>query len=555
MRFVKYVSPDGTKPQVRLDLEGLPVPANVARLSSDVLEKCFLFHIDTYETLTGKKNKNTTAYNQKVLLEKNWLKVFGTVHTFLDTLPQEEVADIADFMLTCNADIRFTFSNDDIDTVTKEVIQMENRLADRLATLDQKWDLANQILVYTRENIRIKLSQNIGERPQDSKEMTFQYEEIVELTAIAILCKMLTPLFGNYIFFYSRRFEGNTDSKESHAVTILRDVIHRNFEVVMDKLYNYITKILKNVEKHVSQSYTAVHAGWSFQLIVQAVYNNALVKKFVAANFVDKNLESSDDDSNSNLMIYISTCVRQSATSHYRSPDQKTTVTKISSPDDRANVSDDDGNVSILELESKTSTRTADYPILVKAAALEAIDRFITIHELELDEIEQASNFYEFNHVALTPVNEYLLGIVFGGYLCGAKSIECLDGAILAKLIPLMQAFFIQQGYYSLVELVSLNICKGEKTPNNADNRLRVLWNSNQVYQNCDHKFTYCVGDLRWDTGLKSIIDSLSSTIYAHNTAPVFLNKLGLPNRNGSVYYSEENIPVDVCTLIDQLYS
>ena len=532
MKFVKRIDEITKKPYVFLDLEGMKLDDASAGIDQKTLDFLCSFHIETYKILKGKES------------DLNWETVFGTVHAFLGTMTSEEQQKFAAMIIYMHWRILNTLCTDanlDPKEYNELAVAVEKDLSQRLATFDAEVNLINRLIAFTQDNIPIQSFAGVGERPQDTPSMTFHRKDVVELTAVALLCKMMTPIFGVFIDLYKKKVDSSY--KELHCVAILKGILANRCAALIEKLINFIHGIVKPSLSHIGM--THICNGYTIMLIVDVIYSQMLTKRFIGVNFYE---------TNSNLITYVTSCARSAANTQFGNGAFKRSVTEIDSPDERASDSDD-GNMSGLEVESRVSSKPADYPIIIKAAAAELIKRFVPEHDLDEEEILQAQQFYEINHIALTPVNEYLLGILFGSYLCGAKSIDSLDGITLAKIVPIMQTWLLQQGYYELVVVSSIQATGRLKNMlSGNDTQLKSLWNSSFEYKNCANKFTYCVDKLRWDTGLKNLVDNLVAEEYMVNLAPVFWDKLQQANRNGEIYANTNKLPQEICGLILQMY-
>ena len=526
MRFVRKVVEGTQKSFIYLDIGNMTLPGS-GHLSKENIDRLLTFPADTFKLLK----------QQPVAVQ--WDVVFGTVHKFLDTLTETEQQKFVILLLVMHQNILQVLGAE--NTPDTEVVTLETKLSKLLAQFERETKLMPRLVDFAQENIPLQSFSGAGERPQDSPEMTFHRPDVIRLTAVALLCKMMTPIFGVFIYQYKNQIESS--HKEMHCVAILKDTLYTSCYDIMEKVNNFISRIIKSAASEIA--ITHIYNGYTLSTIISTIYSQILTKRLIGVDFYK---------TSTNLVTYITSCARYAINSQFRANAFKNAVKEIRVSKDYG-ADYDEGNVSSLEVESVSSVKPADYLILIKAAARELLRSFPAEHELNLDLIKKAQEFYELNHVSLTPANEYLLGIVFGGELCGAKSIACLDGYTLAQLVPLMQAYLYQQGYYSLIPLVSLQQTGMTKSiPPGEDVMLKSMWSSSYEYKNCDSSYTYCVNALRWDTGLKALVDNITSELYKINLAPVFTKLLGWENLNGEAYVGSEKIPKEICALIKQLY-
>ena len=522
MRFEKRVDDVG-KAYVYLNFEGIELPD--VKVDIEPL-KCF--RIETYAVLKA----NSADFE--------WNVVFSLVHKFLDTLTTEEKQKFASMIIYMHYEIMHKLGGDQ-PLVGETMTQLETTLSRLLAEFDLQVNLLNRLVEFTETQIPIQLFSGVGERAQDTAEMTFYRDDVVRLTAVFLLCKMVAPILGIFIENCKKRMDNAY--KEIHCVAILKDILANRSQPLIDKLQNFISRIIKPMLNKVKL--THIYNGFTFSVILQQIYAAMMTRRSIAVDL---------EKPNGNLITYVTSCARAAAQTQFSSTGFKTAVAEIISPKDQA--SDDEGNVSTLEAESKSSTKTSDFGLIVKAAVQQLRKRFVVEHNLDQDLINAATAYYDLNHVAITPCNSYLLGTLFDTYICGAKSVEMLDGTDLNILIPIMQVYFLQQGYFELIHAVSVNPTGVPKTfLTGSDTQLRSSWNTSFEYRNCDSRLIYGVNDLRWDTGLKDIVETFTTEVFNYNTAPAIWEALGIESRNREAYSAPDGLARTICGLISTIIS
>lgn len=517
IRFEKKLSEYG-RGVVHMSLKDITLPVEY-----DVDPLCN-FQIDTYAVLKPKSS------------DFSWNAVFGPVHSFLDTLNEKDQTAFAMMIIVMHYKILQTLGTDaPIDGAL--ITQLETDLSRMLADFDQQTHCFDKLLDFTESHIPIQSFAGVGERAQDSVEMTFYRDDVVKLTAVTILCKMLTVIFGTFIESCKKRMDNSY--KEIHCVAILKHILENNCRALIEKFLYFISRIAKPMLTRVNL--THLYNGFTFNMIIQQIYAFSFTRRAVAVDLFKPE---------GNLVTYFTSCIRASAQTQFSSSGFKTNVAEIKSPNDKPS-SEDDGNVSNLETESRASSKTADFQVLIKAALIQLTTRFPEEYDLDQELIEKLHAYYEFNHIALTPMNHYVLGIVFGNYLGGAKSVEMLDGVSLNKILPVLQAYLYQQGYLDLLHVVSA-VPTGQVKAfvTGSDTQLRATWNSSFEYRNVDQMFPIFVSDFRWDSGLKNIQEELTTMNYLYNTGPALWEKLGDEIKNGEVLVTPESVCRSICSLI-----
>ena len=178
MKFEKKIDSSTGKALIYLNLEGL----KLKNLQFDY-EPLLYFKVETYDALRASKT------------EKSWNDVFGVVHDFLNTLSKEHQSKFATLIIFMHYKI------DSIIGPTHEIkgsdlINLESDLSLLIAQFVSETKLAEKLIAFVTKNIHVKIGENVGERPQDTEEMTFYYSDAIALTGLVLLCKMLTPVFG-----------------------------------------------------------------------------------------------------------------------------------------------------------------------------------------------------------------------------------------------------------------------------------------------------------------------------------------------------------------------
>lgn len=518
MKFTKAI--ENGKTCVHVDMEGANIPGVVG------YEHLTNFRIDTYAVL---KNPSRA----------NWEVVFDITNKFIATLTPDEQIEFAKFLFVSHYNI-LNKSALVPELVGSELLELESELSRDLAELNRKLCLLPRLVRFTEQNIAIPSFNGVGERAQDSAEMTFYRDDVIKLTAVVLLCKMLTPVFG--VFIESCKKKMDNLYKEMHCVAILKDIFAGEFRPLIDKTKNYIANIAKPLLSKIS--ITHVWNGFTSGVINNQVYANIFVRRFIAVDLFKQN---------GNLLVYITSCVRAALQTQFAPSGFKTAVGEITINNEQSSFTGEEGNISTLEAESSDSAYPLDFGPIVNMAVRRTIETFAFEHELPQDVLERAFAFYDVSHISLNLLSHHLMCILFGNALCGAKSIEMLDGKDVNRMVPILQLYLIKQGYFDLVHLVTARTNGSQKTfLTGTDNTLRSVWNSSYEYRNCSAKFPIEVNGLTWDTCLHAIVDEFTTTIYTYNTAPAVWDMLGQELINSSQIQASESMARSICSFILQ---
>lgn len=553
MKFVQTTT-ENKKTAVFLDLEGAVIPGVTDRLDPEVLTVLSTFSLDGYSR--GKSGPTSVIEFDASLTDaerrnyQKWVMMFGAPCKFLATLSKEDSVVLADTMLSIHyqlldmaADIQNTPDKKTVDP--NKLLELETKLSEKLGKMDTSIHLFQKLVAFVKTDIPIQEQNNVGERPQDSKDMTFYYPHVVELTAVAVLCKLLSPIFSVFLTMLKN---SNLDNrlKEWHCYTILKEILSHKSEELTNKLNLFIDRNINQFLKRQTNSrdgLTSTYNGYTKSVVVQTAIASLMVRKFVS---VDLFLDSG------NLMKYVTSCIRSTAKngSNVRSGEAAQPFElKINQS------AGDDGNISVFEVESRSSTKTAYQPIFIRNAVKETYNRFIFAHELDEKAVMEATAYYELHHPVTSPILQYLLGIMFGSELCGAKSIETLHSSSLTYLIPLMQVFFIQQSYHDLVHLVSAVPTNGHKlSSTGSESRLKSSWNTSEAFREVSTTWQVECNGVTWYSGLETAVNDLLERVYLNNTAPVIYDLMGQPVNNGTNLVVPETMSQTACQLILDMY-
>ena len=550
MRYVKVVDESKT-PYVKIDLEGLELPSDV----TDKLdpEEYLLFHIPTYKAVKAAQPQS------------EWDKVFKIPEQFLKTLGDDDLKQLAMCYIYCHfiilskarsqLKIDARMSDAEINTIKNHnsniVHDLETELSKTIAQLDAATDLYNKIHDFVaNDNVPINVATNVGERPQDSEEMTFRYPDLVDLTAIAILCKILAPIVGTFI-----RVCGDMDIsnsfKEVHAITIFRDIIANRCQYITDKLENFLSRTIDSSMRADNRNavLTNLYNGFTTEMAKQSVFASMFTRKFITVDLAN---------TESNLMTYVNTCAKGIVSKNPNSKKEggKITVNERKSPDEFEE-GNEDGNCSVLETESTASKTTADFEIIMSFAVKETVKRYLTTYNYDVNIFNAARHYYlTMSHLSLNINNGYLLSTLFGKDLCGGKSIEVLKVTDLAELIPIAQLYCYNNGFRDIVHLLSI-VPTGElkATPTGNEMQLKAGWKNNISYRNCENKFDFKLWEtLKWDTSLEKLINDLTSRVFLYNTAPAICELMGEEPQNGKSYNPPPTLSVTICDFIYHLF-
>ncbi len=493
---------------------------NVFAELADVIEPFKVFKVETYNVLK-KGNKNY-----------NWDHVFGSINHFFTLITDDEKRAIAETIISIHYDIvsKMKLGSD----LSQNLVDLTGSFSAMIDHLDREIDLCGKLEKYVDEYIPVPDFKNVGNRPQDTTPMTFKKEHVSVLTVFSLISKLFCPILGVFIEHCKKQLDSSL--KDLHCVNILSDLLERRYPQIIHKLKNYIMNISKPDVK--AKMKYVVH-GYTLELATQKNYANILVKKLVGVYLFREN---------GNLMTYITTSIREcNRTPPFTASSNKCAIEELASPSETSS-SSEEGNKSTLECGSRSSDKTVDFPILIKAAANDLIKKIVAEEELNEDILADYINYYKMNLFPFTPMNMYLLANTFSAQLGGAKSIYYLNMDNYIQLISILQMLFIKRGYYDLVSLISLKVANESKDiQTQADGVLKSAWNTSHTYKNCKNYFDISISNVDFDSQLKLIVDSLINNNYLVNMPYAIYESCDWPVINGKIYAYPENIIKIIC--------
>lgn len=527
MKFVRVDNGTSSSCTIRLDLEDMRLELKSSTgevIPEDKIALLLDFPSSTFKNI----NKPDPIA---------WNNIFSLPEKFFATLTEQERIKLATLYATCNGAMMVVLNEPTVSSDT--LLALEAKLSSYIADLDRQIDLVPKLIKFAEANITFPNMNGVGERPQDSHEMTFYRDDTLLLNTLSILGKVLMPIFTT--FMDKCRMHLRNDLKEVHCATLLKDIIHNRLSAIAAKLVGYVVGLSKSNTTNLTP--TQIYVGSTPLNVIEKSYASLLVKKLVSVDITKK----------SNIAIYLSTCIRSNNSNSNKS--SKGSALNMFTPNDDAPGSlmgGDDGNTSILEAEAMVSSKTDDCDIIIAEAVKHVRSQFTLDYDLDMDDLEKLENYYRVNHITTTKFNTYMCSLVFGDYILGAKSTELLTNDALISLVSLLQLYLLAQGepYSDLVHLLTAVPTETYKARmSGVDVQVRASYMNTYEYRNCCERYNLIFDNLDWSTGLRGFIDELTSRVYTTNTAPLIYEKLNMESLNGSSIETPLSVGKALCAL------
>ena len=477
-----------------------------------------------------------------------------------DMTPEEQLA-IATFFAHANYCIKDTLGKfNDIPVGQRgSVVDFSRQLGEQYLELIKSSGLIDKFRDYTKSSVRMQDTSAFGTRPQDTRELTFDEEEMRDTMIIACLCKLAAPIFGEIISNLPEqaREDGKKKlpkDKEGKCVAFITAAIADQFPLILDKLQNYIHHIVMSLTSK-NQDSAAIFCGFTPNTRTSIIMSSLFVR-----NFVSCDLEKNE----SNIIRYTDTMVRtlvqtQDSSAH------KSQVRTRKAPGSMM-ATDDSNNADQMEVDSLVSLGTMDGPILVKCA----IDDIVTGHRRDLDitraDFQKCLDYFAEHPICQTPLNMFAVTAVFGREIGGGRGIEMVDSLSYTKLVAMLQLMAFGMGHIQfgnfLTATKSVEV-KLQLTLEEENFKRQATTLSH--YRACREQFSkasIAIGDQIWDKQMANMLDDLAYNIYHINTPDYILEMvpegstepIGTMFNNGDVLVPTVDVTEQLCAMV-QVYS
>ena len=400
--------------------------------------------------------------------------------------------------------------------------------------------------------------ENAGSRPQDSKELTFSDHEIMIIATLAVLCKILCPVFSLLISLLSQNLA--TRLQDLHCCSILTGIINAHNEETDPTMdIKSVTEKLKHYSEHLvtqlcrNDISSNVVAGYDVHSLAYSIYCKLLTHKLITISLTTSSTSTKNSNIMSFIVVFVRGCTKQEISS-----------TKIKQPtllrEDRE-VESDDGNTARLETDSMVSKTTSDVVSLVTTFAKLAVERAMMVYDIKSDEITDCQMFYNTHQICPNTINTQLNSLMYGQDLDGSIGIKMLKINEFSKLTILTQLILAHHSetmdeetkniFSTLIHLLTAVPSEGVVTPGLSGNNTWLPVSGSVYYRRCYERFqnaTVLCKNKAWENHIRSIMDDTKTNHYVFNSAPYIYELLGQENQNGKV------IPIDAQTFISYCY-
>ena len=322
------------------------------------------------------------------------------------------------------------------------VMQAVAAIDEKVAKTFGKLALSERIFDYVVKDSRITMPDltGIGTRPQDTKEKTFYEDEYHLINSIIIISKILFPIFGELINKIQHVEDTYSGVKEIVTFGIVNSLLNRDFEVIIKKLHNYISKI---IDTTLSDDAMLVFHG-----ITETSLTYSILAKMVVKNFVNHDLYRSGG----NVMLYLAVTVKRAIDTETGSSNKNLAYLARILPE----TGDDGRNISFLENSINTTSEPVEIPVIVKIGVDKFITDYLSRNKILTSLFDDAVAFYKVTSLPPTPINELLVAMFVADPIGSAYCVKYMNMDMIIKIVVILQIYAMRMGFKELIPLLSL---------------------------------------------------------------------------------------------------
>lgn len=456
---------------------------------------------------------------------------------------------------------RLDILNEIGDMWTKEIIAME---------IDRK-----AIAYVENSNIQIpESSKDHIDKPHHTREMTYMYDDYVQVIAISVIVKILIPILGEAVE-RTRIDVANSRSKETYASIIIQTILNDSpyLRESYDKLYNYILQTVDREERNtfreaqwntpfaynINQTqYSYALNGFTYERACHVILAQVLVKKLATINYYL--------DEKSNIMRFLHESITKSHDSLIKGFNQRRTgnkrdpmVRKDGGDGDDSSSRMDDDTTTTIEQSSRVSDQPADRPVFINATIGIAIEKYLKSNGHSLKDHKKACGHYAQNLHSISPLTNTLVASHFGYMVGGAKGLRYLTLLNYIPLLAATQMVLAKQGYVDVVHLISATSHTKTEPFTSLESSIVNNYKVSREYNQCLTLYPYALGKVQNGLAnigirqqLHTILNWLTQNTHKYNTASTiqkYINEETLPEWGMPIVY-HERIMTDICQII-----
>lgn len=486
--------------------------------------------------------------NKKTGLDDGWPCISGPINGCLNILSDSDKAKFIKMIILMTDKVRNDFSGilSNPTFKIKNTVTLAKELGLILTSLVRETDLLNKIRIYIDKYLYIGNFNNVGTNPQDRANITYYEEDAKRLITLAILVKMLFPIFGLWITFFKtpkKKSElGSIEDDEMkskkmvYCSMILDNLLDEWFEEDMIKLDAYIEHFAKaiyddykqlpttgndisNPNKDITYFTAGAFMGISTDSLIEHSKSSLLIKALVNGNM------ASSVGTDRTILSYIHRTVNGTiATELNKRKDKKNMIHRRTDPTKKS-----DEITPQFEIDSVPSDSSLKILGIIDCQIDKIVnDALLSFDDPEIwDHYDKSLAFYMYNKIIPTRLSRLCVATYFGQELGGAESILYTNSKRFTQLLTVLQLYCVKSNMIELAHMLTAN-----------PGGLKLIQNDYKAYisiitAECRWKYRFCQDML--DLSIKNIVDDTNKRSHILNTSDRVWTLLGETNANGNI--------------------
>lgn len=400
----------------------------------------------------------------------------------------------------------------------------------------------DQIRNFVANNLYIGDFSKAGSNPQDKEEITYYETDAIELTTIAMISKIIFPIFGLFLSNYKRLPENVADQKdrEIYCSYIFDKIMNDKLKKPYNKLYTYVLtyakkkyddiKMLPMIEKDDaysdSQSNTRAFTTNTFNGITTDNIIDQTVANLLTKAFVNGNVEASEYEQRT-ILSYMDQTVGQNINKKAFGGKKGAMYYRRTDPSKKPDVT-----TPQFEIDSVASAQSLDILGLITTEIVNIVNEHTTLPEQkELYEKILAHHIY--HGVEPTKLNQFCLSSYFGGMLGGGESILYLSNVHFSQLLSIYQMYLLEENRKRLIHLSSMKFHQKKIVPTQSDLEIQFSVTGLPVMKSYKNRNPFSSGV--FEKAIKNIISEIVESEFTFNTPDILWTHLEEKNYNGHI--------------------
>lgn len=377
-------------------------------------------------------------------------------------------------------------------TITQEDLQTRlPQMADLTEDLFLGLKIPQRLIKFVRDiDVPFRSFEGKVLRGHDTKEKTFFEQDYVEVTAISVMCKILSPILGESISLLKPPIT-DKENKEFFTFKIFEPVLtapHSEFLRVYDKLKFYLSSTIESTmsgrnnnpnNAHSSMSFTMGDNGYCDKRFIEMICAIVMTKKLVTFDI----FKTETVGKTPNIMTYIYVVTFETADSKLSTVQSGTNRMPRFDPTDGAGQED---NTTQLENTARVSKVSFDIPILATVAVEFETPKIIQEYGIDPAAFDKACRYYTKNMIVPSPFNRAIIASLLGRRLGGSAMLLYLRMDAYIKFLVATQFILIQRGFPDLAILLSSTTPQRPRVEPMTSSAARITANYNKTAEYLD---------------------------------------------------------------------